>query len=64
MTVGSTSAGNSTFLIRLALAISTPADSASEAWNQVQGRMPQNRNRKKGWMSGCLSGRITVKTSV
>ena len=46
VTTGSTSAGNSTFLIRLPPAMSTPADSATEDWNQVQGRIPQKRNRK------------------
>ena len=46
VTVGSTSAGKSTFLIRLPLAMMTPDDSASEAENQVQGRIPQKRNRK------------------
>ncbi len=39
-------------------------DSESDAWNQVHGRIPQNRNRKNGWMSGWRFGRITVNTSV
>jgi hypothetical protein len=46
VTVGRTSAGKSTFLIRLPLAMMTPEDSASEPWSQVQGRMPQKRKRK------------------
>ena len=44
VTMGSTSAGNSTFLIRLPPAISTFADSISDEENQVHGRMPQNMN--------------------
>ena len=52
VTTGSTSAGNRTFLIRLPPAISTPAASASEDWNQVQGRMPQAKNSRYGSMSG------------
>ena len=44
VTIGSTSAGNSTFLIRLPPAMSTLADSDSDEENQVHGRRPQNRN--------------------
>ncbi len=43
VTIGSTSAGNSTFLIRLPPEIRTPDDSRTDDENQVQGRMPQNR---------------------
>ncbi len=42
VTIGSTSAGNSTFLIRLPPEISTPDDSSSDEENHVHGRMPQN----------------------
>jgi hypothetical protein len=41
-TIGSTSAGNSTFLIRLPPAISTLDASLRDEENHVQGRMPQN----------------------
>ena len=44
LTIGSTSAGKSTFLIRLPPAISDPAASVSDDANQVHGRMPQNMN--------------------
>ena len=44
VTMGSTSAGKSTFLIRLPPAISTFDDSSSDEENQVHGRMPQNMN--------------------
>ena len=42
VTIGSTSAGNRTFLIRLPPAIRTFDDSSSDEENQVHGRMPQN----------------------
>jgi len=44
LTMGRTSAGKSTFLIRLPPAISEPEASVSEAANQVHGRMPHNMN--------------------
>ena len=44
LTIGSTSAGKSTFLIRLPPEISEPDASVSDAENQVHGRMPQNMN--------------------
>ena len=44
VTIGSTSAGNRTFLIRLPPEISTPDDSISDEANHVHGRMPQNMN--------------------
>ena len=43
-TIGSTSAGNSTFLIRLPPEMSTLADSVSDELNHVHGRMPQKKN--------------------
>ena len=43
--IGSTSAGNSTFLIRFPPAMRTPADSAREELNHVHGRRPQKKNR-------------------
>ena len=45
VTTGRTSAGKSTFLMRLPPAMSTPEDSRSEALNQVQGRIPQKKKR-------------------
>jgi hypothetical protein len=50
VTTGSTSAGNSTFLMRFPPAMRTPVDSATEDWNHVQGRIPQKRKRKYGSM--------------
>ncbi len=44
VTMGSTSAGNSTFLIRLPPEMRTFADSVREDENQVHGRMPQKKN--------------------
>ena len=43
VTIGSTSAGKSTFLIRLPPPIRTFDDSRTDEENQVHGRMPQNR---------------------
>ena len=65
VTIGSTSAGNSTFLIRLPPAMSTLPDSSSDDENHVHGRMPQNMNSAYGSMSfGCVAGRTTVNTNV
>ena len=50
VTIGNTSAGNSTFLIRLPPAISVLDDSSKDAENQVHGRMPQNMNSANGSM--------------
>ena len=52
VTIGSTSAGNSTFLIRLPPAISVLDDSSSDDENHVHGRMPQNMNSAYGSISG------------
>ena len=52
VTIGSTSAGNRTFLIRFPPAISVPDDSSSDDENQVQGRIPQNMNSAYGSISG------------
>ncbi len=43
--IGSTSTGNLIFLISAPCTERTLADSSSEEENQVQGRMPLNRNR-------------------
>src|SRR5712692_8155732 len=48
VTIGSTSAGNITFLIRFPPAISTFADSLSDDENHVQGSSPQKRNTEYG----------------
>ncbi len=45
LTIGSTSAGNSTFLIRLPPAISDPDASSRDEENQVHGRIPENMKR-------------------
>ena len=44
VTMGSTSAGNSTFLIRLPPEIRIGAASRIDDENHVHGRMPQKRN--------------------
>ena len=49
LTSGRTSAGKSTFLIRLPPEISEPAASVSDAENHVHGRMPQNMNKRIGF---------------
>ncbi len=63
LTIGSTSAGNSTFLIRLPPAISEPAASDSDDENQVHGRMPQNMNSAYGCMPVVSFGMIVVNTN-
>ncbi len=65
VTTGRTSAGKSTFLMRLPPAIKTPALSRSEELNQVQGRIPQKKKSAKGSMAGEWTpvGRTTVNTS-
>ncbi len=65
VTIGSISAGNSTFLIRLPPLISTFAASLRDDENHVQGRMPQNMNSAYG--SGPpsrLPGITTANTNV
>ena len=65
VTMGSTSAGNSTFLIRLPPEIRTLEASSSDEENHVHGRMPQNMNSAYGSSSfGCAPGSTTVKTKV
>ena len=63
LTSGSTSAGNSTFLIRLPPEISDPAASLSEVENQVHGRMPQNMNSWYGCTPLVSFGITVVKTN-
>src|SRR5690242_2715760 len=64
VTIGSTSAGKSTFLIRLPPEISTLADSSSDAENHVHGRMPQNMNSAYGVTRGsCEAGITKVNTN-
>ncbi len=48
VTMGSTSAGKRTFLIRFPPPISTLDDSRTDEENQVHGRMPQNRKISYG----------------
>src|ERR1043166_9128371 len=64
VTIGNTSAGKSTFLIRLPPAMSTPDDSMSDAENHVQGRSPQNMNSGYGVAPCTAWGMTYVKTSV
>ena len=52
VTIGSTSAGKSTFLIRFPPEMRTLLDSISDDENHVQGRMPQNMNKAYGSISG------------
>ena len=54
LTIGSTSAGKSTFLIKLPPEINEPAASVSDEENQVHGRMPQNMKSAYGWMPSTL----------
>ena len=64
VTIGSTSAGKRTFLIRLPPEMRTLLDSLSDEENHVHGRMPQNMNSAYGSISaGCVPGNTTVKTN-
>ena len=54
--MGSTSAGNSTFLIRLPPEMRTFDDSSSDKANHVHGRMPQNMNSAYGSRPGARFG--------
>ena len=63
LTIGSTSAGNRTFLMRLPPAMSEPAASESDVANQFHGRMPQNMNTAYGFTSGVSFGMIFVNTN-
>ena len=64
LTIGSTSAGNRTFLIRLPPAISEPDASVSDEENQFHGSRPQNMNSAYGCSPLTSFGRMTVKTKV
>src|SRR5438309_2964100 len=64
LTIGSTSAGNNTFLIRLPPAMSDPAASDSDEANHVHGRIPQNMKSAYGLVLGSSFGMIVVKTNV
>ena len=63
LTSGSTSAGNSTFFMRLPPAMSDPAASESDVANQFHGRMPQNMNTAYGFTPSVSFGMIVVKTN-
>ena len=63
LTIGSTSAGNMTFLIRLPPAMSDPDASVSDAENHVHGRMPQNMNRAYGCTPAIVFGITVVNTN-
>ena len=64
VTIGSTSAGNSTFLIRLPPAISTLDDSSSDEENQVHGQdAAEQEERVRLRSSARGSGRTTEKTN-
>jgi hypothetical protein len=62
VTTGRTSAGNITFLMSEPPAMSTPEASRSEALNQVQGRIPQKKNRRYGSISGPCAGAGSPRT--
>ena len=64
LTMGSTSAGKSTFLMRLPPEISTPADSVSADENQVQGSRPANMKSAYGWMPSVRFAKRFVKTKL
>ena len=64
LTIGSTSAGNSTFLIKLPPEIREPVASFRDELNHVHGRMPQNMKSAYGWVFGSLFGRIVAKMNV
>src|SRR5438093_9366045 len=63
LTIGSTSAGNITFLIRLPPEMSEPDASVSDAENQVHGRMPQNMKSAYGCTPAIVLGSTVVKTN-
>ncbi len=64
-TMGSTSAGKSTFLMRLPFTRSEFADSSSDDENHVHGRMPQKMKSAYGSSSGGrVPGITTVNTNV
>ena len=62
--MGSTSAGNITFLIRLPPAMRTFDDSSSDEENHVHGRMPTKRNSEYGSRLGCRAGSTYRNTNV
>ena len=65
VTMGSTSAGNSTFLIRLPPEMRTLDASSTDEENHVHGRIPQNMNSAYGSSSlGWMPGSTTVNTNV
>jgi hypothetical protein len=49
VTMGSTSAGKRTFLIRFPLEMRTPDDSSTDEENHVHGRRPQKRKSEYGF---------------
>src|SRR6516225_11505163 len=63
LTIGSTSAGNSTFLIRLPPLMRDDVASVSDDANQVHGSSPQKRNTANGVTRGSLPGMIVMKTN-
>src|SRR5581483_12397 len=63
LTMGSTSAGNSTFLIRLPPVISAPLASMSDAENHVHGSRPQKKKTEYGVVSLLGFGMIFANTN-
>ena len=61
--MGSTSAGNNTFLIRLPPVISEDVASVRDAENHVHGSRPQNANTANGLIRGSLFCMIVVNTN-
>ncbi len=63
LTIGSTSAGKRTFLIRFPPAMSEPAASLNDVANQFHGRMPQNMKSAYGCTPSTLFGITVVNTN-
>ena len=61
--MGSTSAGNNTFLIRFPPLMSDEVASVSDAENHVHGSKPQNMNTAYGRVRGLLFGRTVLNTN-
>ena len=64
VTIGNTSAGNNTFLMRFPPAIKTPDYSINDEENQVHGRIPQNMNNANGSTdAGRIPGSTVLNTN-
>src|SRR5215813_13852477 len=63
LTIGSTSAGNKTFLMRLPPLINDEVASVRDAANHVHGRRPQNMKTAYGRVRGSLFGMMVLNTN-